>query len=70
MSCLCPLVTRCNSVKVIKLNKYDFNNSKLIEKLAAFRVLFLKKKKKKIHLVRSLRLLFYGKRSVCEMESH
>lgn len=47
MSCLCPLVTRCNSVKVIKLNKYDFNNSKLIEKLAAFRVLFLKKKKKR-----------------------
>lgn len=43
MSYLCPLDTRCNFVKTIKLNKYNFNNSKLIEKLAAFRVLFLKK---------------------------
>lgn len=32
--------------KTIKLNKYNSNNSRLIEKLAAFRHLFLKKKKK------------------------
>lgn len=43
---LCPLVTRCNFVKAIKLNKYNFNNSRVIDKLAAFVVFFLRKKKK------------------------
>lgn len=42
-----PLVTRCNFVKAIKLNKYNFNNSRVIDKLAAFVVLFLRKKKKR-----------------------
>lgn len=44
MRCLCPLVTRCNFVKLIKLNKYDLSNSKWIEKLAAFGLSFLKTK--------------------------
>lgn len=46
---LCPLATRCIFVKrkttTIKLNKYNSNNSRLIEKLAASRVLSKKKKK-------------------------
>lgn len=44
---LCPLVTRCNFVKAIKLNKYNFNISRVIDKLAALVVLFLRKKKKR-----------------------
>lgn len=58
MRCLCPLVTRCNFVKVIKLNKYDLSNSKWIEKVAAFGLSFLKK-----NLIRSHR----GSSSVVNM---
>lgn len=63
------MVTRCNFVKAIKLNKYNFNNSRVIDKLAAFVVLFLRKKKK-VYLIRSQSFLFYGKCSVCERWSH
>lgn len=64
------MVTRCNFVKAIKLNKYNFNISRVIDKLAALVVLFLRKKKKKVHLIRSQRFLFYGKYSVCVRRSH
>lgn len=45
------LLKKKEKTKTIKLNKYNSNNSRLIEKLAAFRV--LSKKKKKIHLIRN-----------------